>query len=208
MDYIFISETNVSSNTEPHEHEIKFFKDYGAQEEIGNRFIKDGKNFYIVFAGTPNITYLSDGSAEHEAELTRIKDYIDTLDGTHIDYDEFPNQLRVYYYSDEYANNAWISYDSQWQSDIVPCKIMQGTHNVAMSRFGTPEPGAYTIKYSRLVGSSIQHNSDSTKLVFIEGDEFTLNGVSKDRDTCELITGNVEISTSTTAYIAIIEDAV
>lgn len=208
MDYIFISETSISSNTEPHEHEIKFYKDYSSPVELNDRFIKDGKNYYVVYAGTPIITYYSSGTAEHDAEITRIKNYIDSLETTHIDYDELTNELRVYVYADELADNVWLDYDNSWQSDVLPCKIMSGQRNVAMSRYGTPDTGSYAFRYSRLHNNVIEYNSESTKLVFAEGNEFAINGTSYDRDVCILITGNVSVSTTSTTYVAIIEDAV
>lgn len=208
MDYIFISEYAVSSNTEPHEHEIKFFKDYSEPVEINDRFIKDGKNYYVVYTGTPNITYLSNGSPEHVAELERIKNYIDSLTTAHIDYDELTNGLRVFYYGDDQATNEWLSYDNVWQSDVMPCKIMQGTQNIVMSRYGSPDAGNYDFRYCTLVNSTIEHNSESTKLVFVEGDDFSINGTLYTRNTCILIAGNVSITTTDTAYVAVIEDAV
>lgn len=208
MDYIFISENNICSANDEHEHEIKFGQGYDDPPVLYNRFIKDGKNFYVVFAGTPNITYLSDGSAEHVQELERIKAYIDSLETAYIDYDELENGLKVYYYSDDLANNAWLSSSNEWQSSIVPHIIMQGQQNVLFSRYGTPDNGNYSFKYCKLNNSTIEHNSETTKLVFINGDSFTLNGEAADRNLCQLITGNVSISTTKTAYIAIIEDAV
>ena len=210
MDYIFISELSVSSNTESHEHEIKFTKSYNCEDadNVNDRFIKDGKNFYIVYTGTPNITYMSDGSAEQEAELARIKNYIDSLDVATLDYDELPNQLKVYYYADDLAPNTWHEYNNEWQSDLMPCKIMQGAHNVVFARYGTAEPGAYTIKHCRVANSTVSYNTDSTKLVYVDGDDFVVNGTTYDRDLCIVVTGNVSISTTTAAYAAVIEDAV
>lgn len=208
MEYIFIAENNISSANEDHEHEIKFSEGYEDTTEKSNLFIKDGKNFYVVFAGTPNITYLSDGSAEHVQELERIKNYIDSLTTTHIDYDETELGLKIYYYSNEMPENTWLTQSDEWQSDIVPHIIMQGQQDVLFSRFGTPEPGSYTFKYCRLVNNTIEYNTDSTKLVFVNGDEFTLNGEVADRDVCQIISGNVSITTTKTAFIAIIEDAI
>lgn len=207
MDYIFIAENNISSANDEHEHEVKFSQGYEDVTVPYNRFVKDGKNFYVVFAGTPNVTYFSDGSAEHEQELERIKTYIDSLETAHIDYDEIEGGLKLYYYSNDLPTSTWLTYSDEWQSSIVPHVIMQGQQDVLFSRYGTPEPGSYSFRYCMLSNNSIEYNSETTKLVFVNGDNFTLNGEAADRNLCQLITGNVSISTTKTAYIAIIEDA-
>jgi len=209
MDYIFSSETSTCGNDEPHEHEIKFSAGCNQETPIPHdKFIKDGLNFYVVFEGTPNITYSSDGSPEHVSEVTRITDYIDSLSGTGLDYDIIDNNLKVYYYSSDNSVNTWHEYDNQWQSDILPHKIMQGTQSVVFSRFATDVPGSYTIKYCKLANSSIVLDTESEKLTAVLGNNFTINDQSYDDNTNVLVTGNLHIYSTDTVYVAVLEGAV
>ena len=209
MDYIFSSQTSTCSNNEPHEHGIKFSMGYNEEEPVPyDKFLKDGLNFYVVFEGTPNITYTSDGSPEHVAEVTRITNYIDSLSGASLDYDMVDNDLKVYYYSGDNSINTWHEYDNQWQSDILPHKIMQGTQSVVFSRFATDTPGSYTIKYCKLANSAIVLDTESEKLTAVLGNNFTINDQSYSDNTNQLVTGNLHVSSTDTVYVAVIEDAV
>ena len=208
MDYIFSSETSISGNNEPHEHGISFSN--GFNEEFPtpyDKFLKDGLNFYIVFEGTPNITYRSDGSPEQAAEVSRIANYIDSLSGTGLDYDLIDDDIKVFYYSSDNAVNTWHEYDNQWLSDTLPHQIMQGTQTVVFSRFVTDTPGSYTVKYTKLTNGSIELNSASDKLTAIIGNNYTINDQSYTDNATVLITGNLAISTTDTVYVAVIQDA-
>jgi hypothetical protein len=208
MDYVFSSETSICSNTEPHEHEIRFSGGFDEEEPTPyDKFLKDGLNFYIVFEGTPNITYRSDGSPEQAAEVSRIANYIDSLSDTGLDYDLIDNDIKVYYYSGDNAVNTWHDYDNEWQSDTLPHKIMQGTQSVVFSRFVTETPGSYTIKYTKLVNGSIELNSESQKLTMVIGNNYTINDQSYTNNAKVSVTGNLAFSTTDTAYVAVIQGA-
>ena len=208
MDYVFASQTSISGNNEPHEHEITFLNNLDDEFPTPcDKFSKDGLNFYIVFEGTPNITYRSDGSPEQAAEVSRIANYIDSLADTGLDYDLIDDGIKVYYYSGDNAVNTWHDYDNEWQSDTLQHRIMQGTQSVVFSRFVTETPGSYTIKYTKLVNGSIELNSESQKLATVIGNNYTINDQSYTNNAKAQITGNLVISTTDTAYVAVIQGA-
>ena len=208
MAYVFSSQTSICSNNEPHEHEIRFSGGFDEEEPTPyDKFLKDGLNFYIVFEGTPNITYRSDGSPAQVAEVSRIANYIDSLSDTQLDYDLVDDDIKVYYYSGDKAVNTWHDYDNQWQSDTLSHQIMQGTQPVIFSRFVTETPGSYTIKYAKLTNGSIEINTESEKLATVIGNNFTINDQSYTDNTKVSVTGNLAISTTDTAYVAVIQGA-
>ena len=208
MDHLFSLETSICGNNEPHEHGISFSSGFNEESPTPyDKFLKDGLNFYVVFEGTPNITYRSDGSPEQAAEVSRIANYIDSLSGTGLDYDLIDDNIKVYYYSGDNAVNTWHDYDNEWQSDTLPHQIMQGTQAVVFSRFVTDTPGSYTVKYTKLTNGSIELNSESEKQTTVIGNNYTINDQSYADNTTVLITGNVAISTTDTVYVAVIQDA-
>lgn len=208
MDYVFASQTSISGNNEPHEHEITFLNNLDGEEPTPyDKFLKDGLNFYIVFEGTPNITYRSDGSPGQAAEVSRIANYIDSLADVGLDYDLVDEGIKVYYYSGDNAVNTWHDYNNEWQSDILPHQIMQGAQSVVFSRFVTETPGSYTIKYTKLTNGSIELNSESQKLTSVIGNNYTINDQSYTNNARVSIAGNLAISTTDTAYVAVIQGA-
>lgn len=206
MDYIFFAENNICNDIHDHEHEIKFHSDTGCTQP-NNKFTKDASNFYVVLEGTPIITYTHDGSVDQIQEVERIKDYIDSLSVPYIDYDELETGLRVHYYTTDLPTNQWLEYNNEWQSDTLTHTIMQGHHKVLVSHFITDVPGNYTLKYA-IVDSSIEMNSETSKLIFINGKAVTMNGNLYDGDTCQVVSGNVHFTTTERAYVVVIEDAV
>lgn len=210
MDNTFFCQASISYSNEEHEHGIALsvpIIDPSDINETTDKFVKDSSDFYIIHEGTPNITYTHDGSAEQLAEIERIKNYIDSLETAYIDYDELESGLRLYYYSNDLPTNQWLDYHNEWQSSILPCTIMQGAQTVLFVQYGSSVPGNYTAKHAVVTGT-FEMNTETAKNVFVHGADFTLNGVLYDTDTNQVIQGNVSITTSTKAYVAIFEDAV
>lgn len=206
MDYIFFAENSICNDADDHEHGIKFHSDLECTQPA-DKFTKDAGNFYVVLEGSPYVTYTHNDSPEQLQEVERIKNYIDSLPIPYIDYEELEGGLRVDYYSTDLPTNQWLDYNNEWQSDILPCTIMQGHHKILFSHYITDVPGNYTLKYA-IIDSSIEMNSETTKLVFINGKAVTMNGNLYDGDTCQVVSGNVHFTTTERAYVVVIEDAV